>query len=255
MVSKKLLYGLVILFSVIYSSCKPEDPIDPPAPNKGSLKVNFKAQYQGNDLVLDQWYSAGDYSFNAILFKYYIDNFSLINETDTIEIKDVYLADWSIVNNRTSFTIELDPAEYKGVYFGVGLDPEHNQSNPTSFPNDHPLASAQGTHWDMTSEYRFAMFEGYIDTINNGQIEFHDSYVFHTGFQASYFNLGFNENISIKAKGETTLEIILDIEKLLFTGPQPINLKVENVLHTNINDPILAKLKANLAAAISVNVL
>ncbi len=255
MLSKKLLYGLVILFSIIYSSCKPEDPIDPPSANDGTLKVNFVAQYQGNDLVLDQWYSAGDYSFNAIIFKYYIDNFSLLTSTDTIEFKDVYLADWSPSNNKTSFTLSMAPADFTGFYFGVGLDPEHNQSNPTSFPNDHPLASAQGTHWDMTSEYRFAMFEGYLDTINNGQIEFHESYVFHTGFQASYFNLGFNQAISIKPKAETSIEIILDIEKLFFTGPEPINLKVENVLHTNVNDPILAKLKANLAAAISINVL
>ena len=65
------------------------------------------------------------------------------------------------------------PAEAaEGVKLGIGVDPEHNHLDPTTYPVDHPLALKNPSmHWGWAAGYTFMAIEGEFDKNLDGTPE------------------------------------------------------------------------------------
>ncbi len=102
--------------------------------------------------------------------------------------------------------------DLKTLSFYIGVDKDKNHLDPTTYPEDHPLALKEPSmHWGWSGGYRFMAIEGQVDLDNDGKPE--------TDLQ--YHNLGDDlykqAIISIEADESSSsieLTIVLDYAKL-----------------------------------------
>lgn len=62
--------------------------------------------------------------------------------------------------------------QIEGVELYIGVDPDHNHLDPTTYPLGHPLGLQDPSmHWGWSAGYRFMAIEGYVDNNNDGNPE------------------------------------------------------------------------------------
>ena len=86
----------------------------------------------------------------------------------------------------------------------------------------------QGTHWGWAGGYRFAQFEGKVDTSLSTTQTFNHSFVYHTGF----VDLIKDElNTFSMTDGQTSLTINVDLEKIFHDNGNTIDPKIDFFTH------------------------
>ena len=108
------------------------------------------------------------------------------DQGDWVEIKDVSLLDFDLLNQRIKTS--LAAGTYDALRFGMGLPPAINTDiDPASYANSHPLSvpGSAGMFWTWSSGYVFVKYEGKFAT--------------ESGAIVSVRNIA-GENIAIKAR-------------------------------------------------------
>lgn len=124
------------------------------------LKINQKAGDANLESSTGYTVDAG-YDLNFTRLQYYISDITIVHDGgQETKASDVYI----LVNALSEDSYELgnyDVSEVEGIRFYIGVDPKANHSDPTLWPNGHPLALQNPTmHWGWAAGYRFAAIEG-----------------------------------------------------------------------------------------------
>lgn len=240
--------SLVFVFLIFFTSC--EDDVKHTYHKKAEFSVSLQsASNQAN--LNDTVEFNTDYELYLTTFKAYLSNITLIEEGGKeVILKDVVLV--NLDNDQTSsFSINLPSGKFTKVRMGIGLDPDQNNSDPNTFPNNNPLATYQGMYWSMV-KYRFVVLEGLAisqkDTVNI-------PFAYHVGTDPVYQikTFGTDINTSTAASGYN-LNFSININTI-FDGPAgKIDIPTQSFTHSEGPSlAVAAMFMENLKAAIHLN--
>jgi hypothetical protein len=219
----------------VYSCKKEDDCPTSTTVQKDSLIISFQV-FSGNLPLayLSPFNDALNRSMRVDLLKHYVSNVYLLNGTKEILIKDV--AFLTYLNNGEpdpgdelqKIRLRVPVGTYTGIRFAIGLDSAMNKSNPSSFPDEHPLSAKQLTYWGAWQNYKFLMIEGFTDF--DGDKVFSDPFGFHTGLDYCYRERTFDKNITVKKGQVAKLNFNFEINDLFF-GTDTLDLATESSWH------------------------
>ncbi|MFK8103488.1 MAG: MbnP family protein [Saprospiraceae bacterium] len=112
--------------------------------------------------------------FQLTRLQYYISEIAIIHDQGT----ETYIQNtWLLADAGEATEVDLgihDIDEIEGVSFSVGVGNHFNHSDPSLYPEDHPLAPKMPSmHWGWTSGYRFVALEGKGGSNLDQTIEIH----------------------------------------------------------------------------------
>jgi hypothetical protein len=240
--------GLVA--TIALSCCKTEPSNDP-----GTLQIRISAAYDGGVLNFgDVYYNILDQRIRVEDFKAYLSNITVIKEDNSeVPVKDIYLAS---LDQANVLNISLEPGNYKGLKFGVGVPEELNKDNdPTAYSNDHPLsvAGAQGMFWEWNTGYIFVKFGGKADLEGEEGNELLDPYAFHCGEDFLYIEKDFsNQSFSISENTTTMKRILFNADQFFYSPTDTIDIAVDYLTHTSGNPELAQRFMDNVEQAIEL---
>lgn len=158
----------IALIAITLTNCKkdkdkePEPEPTPVAPTAttGSLKINFEAMVDTNQLVFTtQTYTnqAGN-TFNVTAYKYYISNIKITKIDNSVwtESNSYHLIDHSDAASTLVTIPNVPLGNYKAIEFMIGVDSARNNSGAQT----GALDPTNGMFWSWSTGYIMAKFEG-----------------------------------------------------------------------------------------------
>lgn len=247
-----LLLFTVLSLTFFAQSCKEENPSTPSGTGDNSVKVVFTGTTASGDFSLGKGYDLANegFRYKFSLLKFYISKFSLIkSDGSELMLNDIALIDFRVDQPNTSFSVKVPEGEYTGFKFGIGVDSINNSKLPASFAAEHPLSSAQGTYWEMTSKYRFMLIEGQLDTLRGATEDFSEQFVVHTGTDELYREKTYTKSLSFTKGDNRTLNLVINMDNLLSNA----DFRKDHVSHTlGSGFPLAEKIADNFAANITL---
>lgn len=263
MKGSNLLLIILLIITVSWMGCKKDDPYVAPT-EKGTVNLNITTEINGTPVVLNDVYTdVAGYRYKPNFFKLYISNISFVkNDGSEVFVKDIELLDlYNSPNGEAETrTYDLELGDYSGVRFWLGVDSVLNYATDVdSHPAEHPLSIYAGTYWVWNTGYRFMMFEGVYDTVPNGTgtLVNSNNFTYHTGTNPLYAEADLSnaqQTFSLANGGDTyNYDIVLDMNKILYSTTDTIVIKDNTSTHTTNNYPLAEKLTNNLTKAFSNN--
>lgn len=251
-----IIFSVVVLFSCLVVSCKPDEPTPDPVPEKGILKVNVKTSINGLPFDLNTPYGIiFNYRIQAQSLAFLMHNFfAKKSDGSLVLIADALRYDRS-ANSTSSFSVSIDPGNYQGISFGVGIDSVLNHSDPALLSASHPFSYnvSSDLHWGWSTGYIFLKMEGFADTSGTGTGPIDQTFLYHIGVDELYRRFDFYSNsFSITKDQTTTMNIELDVAKMFTNGVDTIDLKTENATQSSGGMPLARKFVSIYEDAFSV---
>lgn len=252
--------AMFVSIILIQTGCKTDDPFVP-ADEMATFNLNVYAQVDDEDLLLDNIYQdPSSYRYQPNLLKIYLSNITLVKSDGTEElIEDVALLDWAGNNagEPETISIKLEPGNYNGIRFWLGVDQTLNDLGPNDYEPAHPLSLFQGTYWTWNTGYRFVMLEGRIDTLPNGSgtIPSNSNFQIHLGTNFLYREVDLSnaqQNFELTAGNTTSYDLNLDINKMFTNGQETLKLIDQPYNHTTGDTATAMKYTVNLTKAFSL---
>ncbi len=152
------------------------------------------------------------YAFTITRMQYYISNVRLIHDGGQLtSIPDLYL----LVDPALDSEFELGNfgvTDLEKIEFSVGVDPDHNHLDPTTYPSGHPLAPQNPSmHWGWSSGYRFIALEGFAGVDSNST---NNNYQIHTVGDVNYYTVSLDIQEELVGN-EMSIHIEADYAQLL----------------------------------------
>ena len=161
---KKIILFLFVFASVAYQ-----------ANAQNSIHLNIHHKLSDTEFEMDQAAKNNlEHDFKLNRLEYYISEITLIHDggTETL-IEDL----WVLADASTLTEVDLglhDVSTLEKILLHVGVDPDHNHLDPSSYQGTHPLAPKfPSMHWGWTAGYRFVALEGKGGTNLDQVIELH----------------------------------------------------------------------------------
>lgn len=242
MLKRSLLFLLAT--SLFFVACDDSDNDQP-----RDVRFQLELRKNGNAVALrDTVDLSNGYTFTLTKFLLYLSKVELTDVNgDAQELKKIALLRLEEGGNPF-FTGTLKPGLYTNISLGLGVDSVQNESDPTSFSQDHPLAAYQQTYWTML-KYRFAIIEGRSN--DSGSLGSSNDILnaYHPGTNPLYQRI--EEDFSFRVPGESNvpqLRLVLDIDSL-FDGPHRIDFRTQPQTHSDTATIEIARnLMENMAA-------
>jgi hypothetical protein len=233
-----LLFALNTAFKL--SGCKEPDPIDPPdMPQKATLHLSFDFLNGSSPIAYQEAFTdVRGMQHKLSTFKLYLSDIVLVKtDGSTYNLSDVLLIDYKPVNPDLinpqwdkQYEFDVPIGDYQEIRFGLGVPPDLNEEDPTTFSNDHPLSVFASTYWNWASMYRFIILETASDT---GSGSFDHDILIHTGLDELYYTKSIDfEPVSLEANKPMHLSLSLDWNKLWWNSDDEIDLKTDHITHT-----------------------
>ncbi len=203
--------------------------------------VSFNIQTeinQSNFDLLNRFDDSKNRGISIELVKFYLADFSFINENgEELIVDDILLIELD-KNGIATFDTKVEPGTYSAIKFGIGVPKELNESDPSSFNEEgHPLNTTNNTYWGMNGMYRFVMIDGrYFE--NNSFVK---TFSYHSGHNESYRTIQLNKNMTFDKKGNHTETIYLDVSKILEGPGGNLDIENESNYHGKLEDFHLSK--------------
>ena len=218
-------------------------------PPDHNVRFKVEANVDGLPFEMNSTYvNAANQAYNVAFFQFYLSHITLIAEDDSeVELAEVVLYDMS--DDDPSITTTVPAGNYKAVRFGVGLDEELNNTDPTILAADHPLSWNQGTHWAWI-KYRFIMMEGKVDANPDATILEND-YAYHTGLDVLFREVTLNRSVTVTSMDDITDETVgdvsisLNVNRIFGETTDPLDMIAEPVTHSEGDEFALAQLLTN----------
>ncbi len=238
---KRVLNISLILLSLVFivSNCRRTE--EGPADNSAEVSFTTSIGIDGGTTIAkigDTLSLNTGYDFNLKKFKLYLSNITLVGSGGTEDqvIEDILLAD--VGDEETgAFTANADPGNYRAVRLGFGLDPEQNDQDPESFPDEHPLSSYNQMYWTML-KYRFAILEGRSD--NTGQLNGDTTDIlnaYHPGLDSLYQVKEYPISLILSENGSIALDLQIRVDEI-FSHGEGIDMRNEPQTHSELGDSL-----------------
>jgi hypothetical protein len=209
---------IIALLLVGAASCGEKDPT--PTPATTELALSFKATYDGQPLLINQYYDyVNGQKINFFRSQFYIANITLVKASGNIVIKD---ADYINFSGNTDLAgaqkgqvvtcKNIPTGDYTGVKIGIGLPPAVNATKPESYKTDNVLSQIS-EYWQSWKSYIFTKTEGKLDINKDGKEDF--TFGFHTGGDAAYRIVDIAQPLSLSGSSYYAGTVKIDVKKLL----------------------------------------
>lgn len=258
--------GILILFT----SCKRDSALTAPNNNTSQSRPSAELAIVGKagleDFVMAQWISFPDSTTRLRTddLKLYLCDVQLQNTAGTwVSTNPYFLVDFSKnhVAAKTQhgkegerFNLFIPAGTYQAIRFGLGLKPEYNRLDPTTFPSSHPLSLYQGMYWDWNSGYRFFLMEGMTDTTTSSSAPALP-FAYHLGTDTLYQELSFEFSdlvVQTPDRDGTELPALrmeLDLFRIFNNPADTIHPALDPITHTAGNIPLALRVNHNLRNA------
>lgn len=194
---------------------------------------------------------------------FYISDVALLRTDGEFALSEVELIDFMEFDTEgqpkifgRSYSYLVPKGVYAGLTFNLGLPPNLNDSDPTTYPNDNPLSSFYSNmYWDWATKYRFIRFGTKIESKDEQNIDFNMQ--IHTGLD-SLFRPSLTHMLMVEFDSfeRDTIFIDIDWNELFHTGDSnQINLSDSIFTHgtgTPEDVEIAIRFTDNMARAFSV---
>jgi hypothetical protein len=209
---------IIALLLIGAAACGEKDPT--PIPSTTELSLNFKATYNGQPLLINQYYDyVNGQKINFFRSQFYIANITLVKASGNIVIKDADYINFSgntdLVGAQKGQVVickNIPMGEYTGIKIGIGLPPTVNATKPESYRTDNVL-SQSSEYWQSWKSYIFTKTEGKLDINKDGKEDF--TFGYHTGGDAAYRIVDIPQRISLNGSSRYENTIKIDVKKLL----------------------------------------
>jgi hypothetical protein len=245
---------MLILLVFTVASCREEDDSNK-GNNSKTVEINTVLESNGQPINIGETITLSNgRDFRLTKFRIYLSNINLVKANgDKTPITEVALTD--VGDESTgSFSTAIEAGNYNSVEIDLGLNPVLNDSDPTSFPTDHPLSTFNQMYWSML-KYRFLILEGRSNI--SGTLGSNDDvlHAYHPGTNPSFRQVSFNLDSSFSDKlnsGNVNLELVFDLDEIFTTEPA-IDMVAEPQTHSEpVDIAIAVKMMNNLAATLKL---
>ena len=225
----------IILFTLLFTSCKKDDSSLYNANVKADLSVEFDNIAGSSDLQLN----TGSYSnslgetFTVSKLKYYVSNFVFTKTDGSVFVipqdSSYFLIDESDGTEHAPL-LHIPEGEYKAVSFMVGVDSLRSAKDITMRTGVlDPTADGGDMYWGWNSGYIFFKMEGTSAASPNGMFMYHIGGF--GGYSSSTINNIKTISLDLTARGmpqvkagkETNIHLMVDILKL-FDGSTKLSI-------------------------------
>lgn len=130
----------------------------------------------------------------------------------------------------------------------MGLDATNNAIDPTigtgvlSFQYDEYW-------WSWASKHIFSKIEGDVESVPNSN-NFNEGFVYHLGLDELYQTVTIGRNVTLTSDKLSTVEVIINVQKLFDGSTKQFNLLTENNTQTFDNMPLAVQVRDNLAGCL-----
>ena len=210
MLKKILLSTLFVLFSTYMFS---------------QNTINFEIDHKLGDVDFEVGLGVQNnigHDFNVSRLQYYVSEISLTHDGgQTTSINDT----WILVDATEPTLVNLGSHNInvvEKINFHIGVNPEVNHDDPSTYPSGHPLApQSPSMHWGWSSGYRFVAYEG-MGSSNYNQI-----FELHGLGDINYFTTEVNVNASANPNNEVLITLNADYIR----GLEGTSLNSGNIVH------------------------
>lgn len=239
-------YGFIFSFFMLgLSSCEKDDEKD----SNTQLRIEIDTKIAGEDFEINQVYKDyKDRDFRIELFKFYLNNISLVNESgESWLLKDIAIYD---AGKSDVLEITIDDASvgtFTHFKAGLGLDEATNNEDPSDYESAHPLSIDNQMYWGWASKFKFVVVEGRVD---DGSGSLSSLFAYHSGTNELHRNLEVSLNDFTVESGKTNvLSLNLDVDKMFEGSAGTLDFVDENTSHTTSNFEYVLKMTDNMKAA------
>ncbi len=252
---KALRYILPLFIFITFTFSECEDDPKPILPVENNLRLDFSASVGTNDFSVDtEFLNEDSHPTKFETFKFYISRVTLVKADLTeIEVKDVALVDFKS-NFSKKVRMNVPSGNYVAIKFGIGLDSVLNASDPATFPQSHPLGISQGTYWSWASQYKFAMFDGRVDTVGNLGSATDVLVSIHPGTNPLYRKIGgLQHTFTTNTTSTEVVNIDVDMFEIFNGDAGKVDITVDNQSHVTPSDKHIAtRIMDNFVNAFSI---
>ena len=103
-----------------------------------------------------------DHDFKITRLEYYISEITLVHDGGIeTSVDDLWVLARAVANTEVDLGV-FDITTVEKIKLHIGVDPDHNHLDPSSYHTSHPLApKSPSMHWGWTAGYRFVALEGH----------------------------------------------------------------------------------------------
>lgn len=239
---------IMAIFCLIFllTACKKNKEVA--TEEKGSFKIEFENQVDGEALVLDTktYTNASGDQYNINVFKYYVSNVTLTKtdgSTYTIP-ESYYLVDASKTASSLISIKDVPAGDYTQISFMIGVDKERN----TSGAQTGALDPALGMFWTWNSGYIFVKLEGTSpqSTATGNKLTFHIGGFAEPNNTIRTFTASINTANPLRIREDKMPQLHFKVNAAsLFEGQQNISFATLNTTMGGANSVIIANNYAN----------
>lgn len=207
---------------------------------KGFLKLNFKAKFNGSDLIKNTNYlNVDNVTLNFSFLKTYLSTLDVVSSSGTTtNIDDVLLIDF-FKSEDLSYVYPLPEGDYSQISFIAGLSSSQNMTDPSSLDSDNPLSIYSNMYWNWATHYIFYKVEGTYDSDGDPSV-LESSFIYHIGSDALATSVQRSKTFSIFKKDTTELNVYLNMDQFFYNSSDTIHVLTDHTTQT-VDNPTLAK--------------
>jgi hypothetical protein len=216
----------LVLFLV---ACESET-IEQPESEQSTFSIHMAANFEGQDMEQYVYYEniQGD-EMNFEQVRVYLSDIYLIHSSgDSTMVSEVEYFD--LTDGPKEFTFEMTPGDYDGLVYHVGVPQRLNgMDNPdfttSIYDAESPLNVQNGMYWAWATGYRFAIYEGRLDTTPDISGDVPAFYSLHLGKDSLYTRIEVNQDFSIPSSGDRQFNIDWDLSRCIYDETDTLNLR------------------------------
>ena len=253
---RKSAVALLLMSAMIMVSCGDDEMgVD------GELKVNFKAVYDGEPVVLLDEYTYPDgRKINFTRLSFYLSSMQLIADDGPTELDDVvYVNMSSNLGNKidseagTDYTISgLSEGDYNQFRFAFGVPALVNATTPAEYPADSPLAKT-AEYWSGWQSYVFVKVEGNADLDNSGTLDNLEGISLHIGSDETYRPMLIEKTLKINDDNTEEINMTIDLKDLFIQDGVIYDIVETPQIHSLSQTEKAVQLSQNLGKSLILN--
>lgn len=203
--------GLLLLLG----SCKDTVPEFELIDMEPKVVLQFNLTNGGEPVELNEEFTDKEgFTCSVNELSFYASGINLVNEAgERVLLSEVELFSYVEENAgkesdfKRSYSYLIPEGKYSAIEFGVGLPPELNSTDPTTYPNDHPLGVySNGMFWDWATQRVFLRIG--VDLISGPSETYDFDMQIHTGTDSIYGGIiSYPMSLDIPAFAKDTVAI------------------------------------------------
>jgi hypothetical protein len=230
---KNLSAILLLAISLFFASCDKKtgggDPIQPTS----TVKLAFKATFDGQDLKKNTDYMFGTNPVQFIRFTLFVSNVTLLKGTTETKLTEAefleFFSETNASNDSEKPTFSYPNVlsdDYTGIKIDFGMAPALNSKRPSDFPATHALSN-ETEYWLGWKSYIFSKIEANAELGADTTPNNYESFLnYHCGSTTTFdvsSSHTFSQTIDISGN-EKVINVELDLKKLFLFGTKMLDI-------------------------------